>query len=127
MHLMTPLARVRGLGSAKSGVHHWWVQRISALAIVPLGLWFIYSLLHMVGGGHAAMIGWFASPFNAIGMALLMWTMCYHAFLGLQVIVEDYVHCHLTQTASIILIKFVSFLLAAVSVLSIIKMHLLGA
>jgi succinate dehydrogenase / fumarate reductase membrane anchor subunit len=127
MRLMTPLARVRGLGSAKSGVHHWWAQRITALAIVPLAIWFIASLLAMIGGGHGAMLAWFASPLNSIAMALLVFAMCYHAFLGLQVIIEDYVHCHALQAASIIAVKFGAFLLASISILSILKMHLLGA
>ncbi len=94
MSIQTPLARVRYLGSAKEGSHHWWWQRLTALMLVPLALWFVASIWWLVIGGatHEAFQDWLSGPVAAILMLLFIGAMFYHLKLGLQVVVEDYVH-----------------------------------
>ena len=88
----TGLGRVRGLGSAKSGSHHWWLQRVTAVGNIALVLWLIISLLRLPVADHTAMRAWLASPLAAVPMALLVINVFWHFRLGLQVIIEDYVH-----------------------------------
>jgi succinate dehydrogenase / fumarate reductase membrane anchor subunit len=90
----TPLARVRGLGSAKDGTEHWWMQRLTAIILVPLGLWFVGSIwwLVMQGASHADLVDWLQGPVAATLMILFAGTVFYHLKLGLQVVIEDYVH-----------------------------------
>jgi len=88
----TPLARARGLGSAHAGVGHWWRQRLTAAALVPLGLWLAVALVRLSGAPHATVQAWLAAPWNAIAMLLLLAVAALHLALGLQVVVEDYVH-----------------------------------
>ena len=92
MNLRTPLARARGLGSAKSGTHHWWMQRLTAVALVPLSLWFVASLINMATANHATVVAWLNSPVAAVLLCALIVAIFYHGQLGLQVVVEDYVH-----------------------------------
>ncbi len=94
MSIQTPLARVRYLGSAKEGSHHWWWQRLTALILVPLSLWFVASIWWIVVGGasYEAFQDWLSGPVAAILMLLFIGTMFYHVMLGLQVVIEDYVH-----------------------------------
>jgi succinate dehydrogenase / fumarate reductase membrane anchor subunit len=86
------LARAIGRGSAKSGVEHWWAQRISAIALVPLMLWFVACLIRHTGSDYADFVAWLRDPAPMIGMILLLIFLFHHAGLGLQVVVEDYVH-----------------------------------
>ena len=94
MSIQTPLARVRYLGSAKEGSHHWWWQRLTALMLVPLSLWFVASIWWLIIGGATfeAFQDWLSGPVAAILMLLFIGAMFYHLKLGLQVVVEDYVH-----------------------------------
>src|SRR3546814_6816815 len=92
MSMRTPLGRIRGLGSAKDGTGHWWAQRVTALALVPLTVWFVASVIGMAGADHASFVAWIASPLVAGLMILLIVATFHHAQLGLQVIIEDYVH-----------------------------------
>ena len=94
MRIQTPLARVRHLGSAKEGSDHWWWQRLTALLLVPLSLWFVASIWWLVIGGatYEAFQDWLSGPVAAILMLLFIGMMFYHLKLGLQVVVEDYVH-----------------------------------
>ena len=85
--MASPLARVRGLGSAKEGADHWWAQRLTAVALVPLTLWFVYSVVSLLGAGHAEAVAWASAPLNALLLVLLIATTFYHAQLGLQVVV----------------------------------------
>ena len=121
MTLENPLARVRGLGSAKAGAKHWWAQRITAVALVPLTLWFVYSALSLAGADYAAAKAWLADPVNAILMVLSVIATFHHLQLGLQVVVEDYVHCEILKIASLIAIKLGSFALAVAAVFSVCK------
>lgn len=91
MSLVSPLNKVLGLGSAKGGSEHWWVQRISAIALVPLGLWLIAALVGLPAFDYGSVTTWIAAPLNSILLILLILTMTYHSYLGVQVVVEDYV------------------------------------
>lgn len=125
--LTHPLSNARGLGSAKSGTKHWLMQRVTALLMLPLMIWFIYSFLTiMVGASRAMVAEWFASPFNSIGLAALLLAMFYHTKLGLQVVIEDYVSCACAKTALIIGLYLLTFILAIVSVTAILKLHIMG-
>lgn len=88
----SPLARVIGLGSARSGVEHWWAQRVSAVALVPLTLWFVASIIAHSGSDHSSFVAWLGTPFASTAMVLLLIALFHHAALGLQVVIEDYVH-----------------------------------
>ncbi len=88
----TPLAKAMGLGSAKSGVAHWWAQRVSAVALVPLTLWFAASIIAHSGSDYAAFIAWLRSPLTTAPMILLLIALFHHTALGLQVVIEDYGH-----------------------------------
>jgi succinate dehydrogenase / fumarate reductase membrane anchor subunit len=92
MNLQSPLNRVLGLGSAKEGTGHWWSQRVTAVSLVPLTLWFAFSVLNIDHGNYAAIAGWIAEPLNSILLILLVISVVYHSSLGLQVVIEDYVH-----------------------------------
>ena len=91
-NMRSPLARAIGLGSAKEGVGVWWAERVSAVALVPLTLWFAASIIAHTGSDYATFIVWLRTPFAAILMSLLLIALFYHTALGLQVVIEDYVH-----------------------------------
>ena len=101
----TALGRVRGLGSAKEGVAHWWVQRVTALLLIPLVIWFVISLLGHIGGDRAAVILWLGQPFTYGLMLVLLGAAFWHAALGLQVVIEDYVHGEAAKLVLILLSK----------------------
>ena len=92
MSMLNPLARARGHGSAKEGVHHWYAQRASALLLIVLMGWLIYAMIRLAGADHGAASSFIAQPTNAAFLVLLIVTLLYHAMLGLQVVIEDYVH-----------------------------------
>jgi succinate dehydrogenase / fumarate reductase membrane anchor subunit len=99
------LGRVRGLGSAKEGVAHWWTQRITALLLVPLVIWFVAALLAHMGGDQISVRAWLGQPVTYGLMILLLAAMFWHAGLGLQVVVEDYVHGEGAKLILILLAK----------------------
>jgi succinate dehydrogenase / fumarate reductase membrane anchor subunit len=119
--MRAPLARVRGLGSAKEGVEHWWAQRLTAIALVPLTLWFVYAMVALAGADHASVVLWLARPRNAVLMILLLAATFQHAQLGLQVVIEDYVHGHAARLAAIVAVKFFAVLLAVGSIFGIMR------
>ena len=121
MSLRTPLGRVRGLGSAKDGVAHWWAQRITAVALIPLLLWLAASLSASAGMDHAAVKEWLSSPVSATLLILLIAAGFHHAQLGLQVVIEDYVHTEWLKIASITTVKLAAVALAVSGVFSILK------
>lgn len=90
--MRSPLARAIGLGSAKDGIGAWWAERISAVGLVPLTLWFVASIIAHTGSDHAAFVVWLRTPLASIPMVLLLIALFYHTALGLQVVIEDYVH-----------------------------------
>lgn len=92
-HLMrSPLARAAWLGSARAGVEHWWKERVTAVALVPLTLWFVVSIMAHGGSDYSVLVAWLKTPFATLMMALLLIALFYHTALGLQVVIEDYVH-----------------------------------
>jgi succinate dehydrogenase / fumarate reductase membrane anchor subunit len=121
MNFRAPLARARGLGSAKSGTHHWWMQRLTAVALVPLSLWFVASLVVLVTADYATVIAWLHSPLVAILCCALIVAIFYHGQLGLQVVVEDYVHTEWLKLTSIVVAKFVSLLMAGASIFAVLS------
>jgi len=126
MSLQTPLGRARGLGSAKEGVSHWWTQRVTAVALVPLTLWFVVALLSVAGADYETVVAWIARPFNAVLLIALLISMFYHAILGLQVIIEDYVHHEGTKVASLLVMKFLLVLLGGSAVLAVLRIAVGG-
>ena len=122
--MKTHLARVRGLGSAKEGSHHWWMQRLTAIALIPLTVWFAISIISIVGADHAAVVNWFSSPVISIFMILFVSTMVYHSTLGVQVVIEDYIHKERWKFGLLIALKFFGITLGVVAVFSILKLAL---
>jgi len=120
----TELARVRGLGAAKEGVHHWWMQRVSAIALVPLTLWFAIAVIGLVGADHAVFVAWVRSPMSAILLVLLLVATFYHAALGLQVVIEDYIHREGMRLAALLIMRFLCIVFAVRGIFAILKMAL---
>ncbi|KZC23437.1 succinate dehydrogenase [Rhodanobacter thiooxydans] len=110
------LYRAIGLGSAKSGAHHWWLQRVTAVALVPLLLWLVVSLLAHARGGHQAVALWLGRPAVAVTMAVLLVALFWHMKLGLRVIVEDYVHADRVKFAALAAVDLVCVALMAIGV-----------
>ena len=119
------LGRARGLGSAKDGTHHWWAQRITALALVPLSLWFVANVIGLIGAPQLVVAQWIGHPINACLLAGLVVAAFHHAQLGLQVVIEDYVHGEGVKTAALLAVKAVCWLFAAAAVISIIRISVL--
>ena len=122
--LRTPLARVRGLGSAKSGTHHWLVQRLTSIALLPLTIWFLYAVLKLVGGEYADARSFLAQPWNAVLMAAFVLMLFYHAKLGIQVILEDYVHLRWLEVTSQMINLFACAFAALVALFAIVRIAL---
>ena len=118
------LKKVMKMQSKSHGVVHWKLQRISAIAMIPLIIWFVSSLVFSLINGYDQSINWLQSPFNATGMVLLFGTLYFHAASGLQVVVEDYVHNEGLKIVSLILIKLLSVLLGVLSILCVLKIYL---
>ena len=126
MSLRTDLARVRGLGSAKDGTAHWWAQRLTALALVPLTLWLVVSLVALAGADHAAVTAWIARPVVAVLLTLAIVAGFHHAQLGVQVVIEDYVHNEWLKLASVVAVKFAAAALGVAVVFSVLKIAFSG-
>ena len=122
-NLSTPLSKVKGLGSAKEGTTHFWHQRLTALILVPLVLWFGFSIAAMPVD-HATLAAWVAHPGVAIALILLILATFYHSQLGFQIIIEDYVSTHSIRTVSIILTSFLCLLFAIIGVVAVLKITL---
>ncbi|MDJ0701594.1 MAG: succinate dehydrogenase, hydrophobic membrane anchor protein [Woeseiaceae bacterium] len=121
MSLRTPLSRVLGLGSAKEGTDHWWAQRVSGVALVLLGFWFSISLARLEGLAFGNVFQFIAQPANGVLLTLLCITVAYHSYLGIQVVIEDYVHGPALKVASLVLSRFAHVLVAVASVYSILR------
>ncbi len=122
--MKSELAKAKGLGSAHEGADHWLAQRITAIANIPLVLWFVYSIVQMKDATHAQFTGWLEHPLNAILMILLIISVFYHAKLGAQVVVEDYIHNEGFKTVKLICQKLVFFGLGIACIFSILKIAL---
>lgn len=122
--LRTPLAKVRGLGSAKDGTHHFWVQRVTAIALIPLVLWFGLSAASLPDASYASISAWMSSAFNVTMLLAFIVMGFYHGALGVQVIIEDYVSTQWVRIASIIAVQVLSFFFAAMGVFAVLKLSL---
>ncbi len=124
MSLRNPLARAAGHGSAKEGVQHWWLQRLSAMALVFLVPWFIVFAIGLIGADHASTRAAVASPLNAVLLLLLVGTIFFHARLGLQVIIEDYIHTRFVELTLQVLVRFAYLAAAVAAIFAIIRIAL---
>ena len=125
--LRSELGRVRGLGSAKSGAHHWWVERVLSLALVPLTAWFVIELLdHLLGASRTELQAWIASPFVALALAALTVIAFVHTRMGLHVIIEDYVHSEGKKIALVLFKDAVILILLGLTLAAIAKLHFIG-
>ena len=124
MSIRTPLARVRGLGTAKDGTHHWWMQRVTSIALVPLVLWFVISMLAHSRVDYAVFQQWLSRPLNAGLMVTFLVTVLYHAKLGMQVIYEDYVRPECAMYTALLVTQFALFLLGAIAIVAVLKIAL---
>ena len=122
--MQTPLAAVRGLGSAKSGLHHWWNQRMTAVAMVPLVIWMVSLCILMTGASYQDALAIASHPANATVLILFVAVGFWHAILGFQVILEDYVAAEGLRLVLIVVIRMFAIALAALSILSILRVAL---
>jgi succinate dehydrogenase / fumarate reductase membrane anchor subunit len=119
--LRTPLSRARGLGSAKEGVHHFWAQRITAVALIPLVAWFAISLIMMSGADYAVVRAWIGSPAVMVLLTLTIVIGLHHAQLGIQVVIEDYVHNDGMKLALIVLMRFIAVFFGLAAIVAILR------
>ena len=124
MALITPLARARGLGAAHGGVGHWKAQRLTAISNAVLVLWFVFSAMALAGAGYEEVRAWLASPVAATLMILLVVSVFYHASLGLQVVIEDYVHHPGLRIGALIAVRLVVAALAVACIVAILMVAL---
>lgn len=116
-----PTGRADDPGSAKEGAGHWWAQRLTAIALVPLTIWFVPSMAMLAGKSHGAVVAWLGAPLNAILMALLLAVTFYHVWLGLEAIIEDYVHTERRHIATLIAMKIAVAVLALAAFFAVAK------
>lgn len=122
----TPLKKVKGYGSAKEGTDHFWSQRLTAIALVPLVIWLAFSIASLANMDYLAIREWLSQPFNAIVMILFLVAGFYHVRLGLQVVIEDYVSSHSTRTAAIIAVTFITAALGVTGIFSVLRIAFAG-
>jgi succinate dehydrogenase / fumarate reductase, membrane anchor subunit len=121
MSLQSPLGRVLGLGSAKDGTGHWWAQRVSAVALIPLTLWFMFSLLSLPALDYATVRVWLSFPMSGFLALLLVAVLTYHSYLGTTEVIEDYVHSAGMKVLSLLLLRFVHVLVGGASIFAIMR------
>jgi succinate dehydrogenase / fumarate reductase membrane anchor subunit len=121
MSLRSPIGRVLGLGAAKEGVGHWWSQRVTAVALVLLSLWFVSALVRLGDLNYALVTAWISTPVNAVLLSLLVGTAVYHSQLGVQVVVEDYVTGKGAKVVTMLVINFAHVALGALGIFSVLK------
>ncbi|GAK33511.1 MULTISPECIES: succinate dehydrogenase, hydrophobic membrane anchor protein [Iodidimonas] len=122
----TPISKVRGLGSARSGAHHWWHQRITAVVNLFLVLWFAASVMTLAGADYATIIWWVRDPIVSVLLVLLIGSLFYHFRLGVQIVIEDYVHDEGTKKISLLALTFATLALALAGILSVLKISFGG-
>ena len=126
MSLQTPLAKAQGLGSAKQGSHHWWAQRVTAVALVPLTIWLAFSIALIPEASYENVLAWFSSTWNAtLAISFLIATF-YHAALGMQIVYEDYIHKECAKVTMVVGTQLAMVLLAIGSVVAVLKLAVGG-
>jgi succinate dehydrogenase / fumarate reductase membrane anchor subunit len=126
MHYRTPLSRVRGLGSAQSGTHHWWMQRVTAVALIPLSFFVIHLLNLSFSASYPETLAWLASPLHSTLIIAWLLAVFYHAALGLQIVIEDYIAVEGIKITAIWTVNLVFFLLALAGVLAVLRVISVG-
>lgn len=121
MSVRSPLGKVKGLGSARSGTHHFWQQRLTAVALLPLTLWFVWCVVRYTGAPHSEVIAFLSDPVSAVAMLLFIVAGVYHMALGLHVVIEDYIQREGTKIGLFMLINFAAFAVAAICVFAVLK------
>ncbi|MDI1283673.1 MAG: succinate dehydrogenase, hydrophobic membrane anchor protein [Reyranella sp.] len=119
--LRTPLARARGLGSARDGLHHWWAQRLTAVALIPLVVWFAISLVMLSGADYGVARAWIGSPLVMVLLILTITVGLHHGQLGLQVVIEDYVHGDGKKLALIMAVRFIAVIFGLAATVAILR------
>jgi succinate dehydrogenase / fumarate reductase membrane anchor subunit len=122
--MRSPLSRAMGLGSAKEGVEHWWRQRVTAVALVPLTLWFVIAVIDHVGADRAAFIDWVRQPMPAMLLILLIVATFYHAALGLQVVIEDYIHGEAMRLTVLVAMRLLCVVFVVRGILAVLQLAL---
>jgi succinate dehydrogenase / fumarate reductase membrane anchor subunit len=120
------LGRARGLGSSKSGFHHWWIQRLTSIALVPLTLWFVFSLVSFSGAPYAEVRAWAASPVNATLLLAVIVTTFHHMHLGVQTVAEDYIHTDAIRLTVVLGVKAAALLLGLAAIMAVLKIAIGG-
>ena len=124
MSLRSPLGHVLGSGSAKDGTGHWWAQRVSAVGLLLLGLWFLWSLTNIAGFAQAQVTTWISNPCNSVMLLLLCGTLAWHSSLGVQVVIEDYVHGPLLKVCLLLLNRFAHVFVAITAAFAVLRISL---
>jgi succinate dehydrogenase / fumarate reductase membrane anchor subunit len=119
--MRSPLGRAIGLGSAKEGVEHWWALRVTSIALVPLVLWFVVSVIRLTGSEHGDLVDWVSQPITAVLLVLLLIATLYHSALGLQVVIEDYLDNEAARLGLIIAMRLAHVLLAALGIFAVLR------
>src|SRR5713226_4915018 len=120
--MRSPLSRAIGLGSAKEGVDHWWAQRVTALALVPLTLWFVIAVIGLAGADRALFVEWVRNPLPAVLLVLLLVATFYHGALGLQVVIEDYVENDALRLGLVIVMRLAAIVFTVRGVFAVLKL-----
>ena len=120
----SPLGRARGVGSGRSGVHHWWAERVTSIALIPLTLWFVFSMVRLVGTTQPAVALWVGHPINAALLLALIAITFHHMQLGIQVVLEDYVPNPKRMITFNLLNKAVALMLGLIAAISVLKLAL---
>ncbi len=126
MDYRSPLAKVRGLGSAKAGTSHWWMQRVTAVALIPLSFWLIIFLNLSLNASYQETVEWLASPLNTLGMVAWVLAVFYHAALGLQVVIEDYIAAEGFKIVAVWTVNLSFLLLALAALIAVFRILLIG-
>ena len=121
MSLRSPLGRVLGLGTAKDGTAHWWAQRVSAVALIPLTLWFMFSLLALPDLDYTTVRLWLSYPLSGFLAVLLVAAMAYHSYLGTIVVIEDYIHSAGMKLLCLLLLRFLYVLAGGAGLFAILR------
>jgi succinate dehydrogenase / fumarate reductase membrane anchor subunit len=121
MSLRSPLGQVAGLGSAKDGTGHWWAQRVSAVALIPLTLWFLFSLLSLPSLDYLTVRTWLSFPMSGFLAVLLVAVLAYHSYLGTTVVIEDYVHSAGMKLLCLLSLRFLYVLVGGASIFAILR------
>ena len=124
MSMLNPLARAKGHGSAKEGVHHWYAQRASAVLLIFLFGWLIYATFSLAGGGYEASAAFISNPVNAAFLCVLLVALLYHAMLGLQVVIEDYVHNPAVEVVLYFVTRAGAYVMMALGIVHVLKLAL---